>query len=243
MEKIKLITKIDYRTLKYCNLFIIKYRRRAHIWMSVTGLLALGAAAYGYFYLQQPLFGALGAGFAAYIVYQQFSVEKKLDLSLERFFYNRPVTSQTVEVDENEIIVTRTSDPSNPTTFDWSYVTEIDEMPQFYMLMIGKGAPIIIDRSDEALLEGSKSELDRIIAEKAQLKPYKKVEKDITKRPITYVHQEFPSEDVKDVDSVVSDVNDEEKFEKVITNDEVDNKDYRDLVSVEEPKIDEEKED
>lgn len=108
-------------------------------------------------------------------------LEKKLDQQLAGFFRGRPVTTQTVEIDEESVKVTRSLDPENPIEYDWSYINQIYEMPQYYMLMVGKGIPIIIDRSEEALLEGTKESLDAIIQEKAQLKPYKKTEEDLAK--------------------------------------------------------------
>lgn len=67
------------------------------------------------------------------------------------------------------------------------------------MLMVGKGAPIIIDRSSEALIDGTKENIDSIIKEKVTMKPYKRTDLDIVKIPITYVHPEFPEvmEEVK----------------------------------------------
>lgn len=208
MEKTKVLTKLDFKTLKYCNLFLMKFKRRTKLWFIITAIVSLGVAIYDIFFIkQQYMFAILGGLFIIYSSFQFFTLEKKLDNSLTRFFYNRPVNSQTVEVDEEKIILTRGADPENPINYDWSFITEICEMPQYYMLMVGKGSPIIIDRSEEMILEGTKENLDKIILDKAALKPHKKTDQDIAKIPVTYVHQEFPApEGVEDVDSVVSDV-------------------------------------
>ena len=200
MNTFKTITKLDFRTLKYCNLFLIKYRRKAYIWFIVTAVLSLGIAVYDILVIksQYRMFAVLSILFVAYSLYQMLTVEKKLDTSLSRFFQNRQVSSQIVEVDSEKITVTRSLDPNHPVTYEWAYISEIDEMPQFYMLLVGKSAPIIIDRSPENVMEGSLETLDAIIREKTSSKPYKFVTKDIVKIPITYVHQEVVVEEVKE---------------------------------------------
>ncbi|MFY9422291.1 MAG: hypothetical protein WBK54_01775 [Bacilli bacterium] len=201
MNKIKTITKLDFRTLKYCNLFLMKFKRRSKLWIIVTVVLSAGIIAYDILVPKTRIFAVLGGLFIAYSIYQFFSLEKKLDQQLAGFFRGRPVTTQTVEIDEESVKVTRSLDPENPIEYDWSYINQIYEMPQYYMLMVGKGIPIIIDRSEEALLEGTKESLDAIIQEKAQLKPYKKTEEDLAKRPITFVHEEFPSAEAVEVEA------------------------------------------
>lgn len=194
MEKTTVITKLDFRALKYCNLFIMKYKRKTSIWFLVTALISLAVVVYDLFIVSTTnyMFAILGGIFILYSGYQYFNLEKRLDTQLARFFYNRRVTEQTIEVTDEKIKVTRSVEPNNPSEFEWSFVTEILEMPQYYMLMVGRGTPIIIDRSNDALVEGTKENLDAIIKDKASMKPYKHTEEDIVKIPITYVHPEFP---------------------------------------------------
>jgi hypothetical protein len=193
MEKTTIKTRLDFKTLKYCNLFIMKFKRKAGLWFLITAIISLGIIVYDVLVVKDKyLFTILGAVFILYSGYQFINLEKRLDTQLARFFYNKRVTDQTVEITDEKIVVTRSIEPDKPAEFDWSYVTEILEMPQYYMLMIGKGAPIILDRSPEAILEGSKEHLDAIIKDKASMKPYKVTDKDIVKIPITYVHPEFP---------------------------------------------------
>lgn len=193
MEKTSVKTTLDFRTLKYCNLFIMKYKRKAHLWFIISAVISIGVVVYD---LVRPetnyMFAILGGVFVLYTIYQFFTMEKKLDSQLMKFFHNKRVTDQVVDIDEEKITVTRSFDKANPLEYDWSFITEILEMPQYYMLMAGKGSPVIIDRSFDALLDGTKENLDAIVKEKAKGKPYKAVDKDIVKIPITYVHQEFP---------------------------------------------------
>ena len=192
-EKTSVLTKLDFRTLKYCNLFIMKYKRKTSIWFLVTALISLGVVIYD---ILMPstnyMFAILGGIFILYSGYQYFNLEKRLDTQLARFFNNRRVTDQTVDVTNEKLVITRSIDPANPIEYDWSFVTEIYEMPQYYMLMIGRGSPVILDRSEEAILSGTKENLDNIIREKIATKPYKQTDQDIVKIPITYVHPEFP---------------------------------------------------
>ncbi len=201
MNKFTSTTKLDFRTLKYCNLFLIKYRRKAGIWFLVTAVLSVGIAIYDILVIksQYYMFAILAAAFVAYSLYQMFTVEKKLDQSLVRFFANRTVSSQTIELDDEHVTVTRSLDPTNPTVYDWAHITEINEMPQYYMLMVGKNAPIIIDRSADNIIEGTLEDLDAIIKAKTATKPYKMVDIDIVKIPITYVHQEPIPQDAQEV--------------------------------------------
>jgi hypothetical protein len=67
------------------------------------------------------------------------------------------------------------------------------------MLMVGKNAPIIIDRSADNIIEGTLEDLDAIIKAKTATKPYKMVDIDIVKIPITYVHQEPVPQDAQEV--------------------------------------------
>lgn len=105
MNTFKTITKLDFRTLKYCNLFLIKYRRKAYIWFIVTAVLSLGIAVYDILVIksQYRMFAVLSILFVAYSLYQMLTVEKKLDTSLSRFFQNRQVSSQIVEVDSEKL--------------------------------------------------------------------------------------------------------------------------------------------
>jgi hypothetical protein len=206
MSKITTITKLDFRTLKYCNLFLMKFQRRSKLWIIITVLLSVGIIVYDLLKLHSKMFSILGGIFILYSIYQFISLEKKLDQQLAGFFRGRPVNTQTIEIDDEKITVTRSFDPENPAVYDWSFINQIFEMPQYYMLMVGKGSPIIIDRSEEALLEGDKAALDEIILEKASLKPYKKTEEDLVKIPITFVHEEFPTADAVEVDNVTEDV-------------------------------------
>ena len=128
-----------------------------------------------------------------YTIFQALNIEKNLDKHLTNFFNNRPVVSQLIEIDSEKITIAVSTKPEEKVDYDWAYVNEICELPQYYYLFIsnGGGAPVILDKREEAIEEGSLEELKALIEEKIELKPYKKLDQDIVKRPITFVHPEI----------------------------------------------------
>lgn len=216
MEKIKLVTKFDFRTMKFCNLYLLNYKRKSYIMYIVLIALALGASSYFAFFADPKnyVMAGLFVLVALYVLYQSLSMEKSLDRSLTNFFYNRPVVEQTIELDEEGITITASTRPNEPQKYEWIFVNEIHAIPEFYMLFVGKNAPVILDRSAEALIEGTKEQLDLLIKEKAETKPYKEVNKTIVKRPITYVHNYVAPVNTKEAE-VVEENKDEVKEENV----------------------------
>ena len=216
MNNIKIVTKLDFRALKYCNLFIMKYKRNMLLKTILLFILpviviVLDLVEYHFYYAS-----ALSAVYIAWMVYSLLTVETRLDRDLARYFANRRVMTQTLEIREDEILL-HYDEKNEPIRFDWSFITEIMEMPQYFLLMAGR-SPIINDRSDEAVIDGNQADLTAIVREQAKTKPYKKIEHDIVKKPITFVHPEFPEPEVteadtesKEVENVVIEDDTEEK--------------------------------
>ena len=193
--KIKVNTKFDYRTMKYLNLYILKYKRKTFLLYGILVGLSLGAGIYltitseGKDLLWPIIFGLV----IIYTIFQALNIEKNLDKHLTNFFNNRPVVSQLIEINSEKITIAVSTKPEEKVDYDWAYVNEICELPQYYYLFIsnGGGAPVILDKREEAIEEGSLEELKALIEEKIELKPYKKLDQDIVKRPITFVHPEI----------------------------------------------------
>ena len=235
-QKVKNLTKFDYRTMKYCNLYIIKYKRHTFLVYAIMAAITIGFSIWSFVssLLDENegtnyLFPIIFILFAVYMLYQGLNVEKSLDRQLEAYFANKPVTEQIVEISEETIkILSRGLGEveANPIDVDWSQVTEIHEIPEYYFLLVGKNTPLIIDKSSEAFLEGSLEELKAIIDEKAKAKPYKHVDKNIVKRPITYVHQVFEEkvEKAEFVESKVEDTPQQETDASVEVTSEEENK-------------------
>lgn len=58
------------------------------------------------------------------------------------------------------------------------------------MLFLNGGVPVIINRNQENMIEGTIEELEALIKEKCEYKPYKVYEKELSKKlddPITYI--------------------------------------------------------
>ncbi|MFA5543191.1 MAG: hypothetical protein WDA47_05415, partial [Bacilli bacterium] len=113
------------------------------------------------------------------------------------------------------------TDPTKQVTYDWVQVTKIHEIREYFYLYLGK-QPIIVAKDPNAILEGDYEDLISIVKDKITGKPYKKVDKIIVKKPITYVHQIFNEEvseiqdgdiELHDTEEIVKDVDAVEEVE------------------------------
>lgn len=190
MNNIKIKTKYDYKTMKYLNLYLMKYKRKTVLLYIVLIVMALGAGTYlflsslgsetGPNYLWPVLFGVI----ALYTVYQLLSIEKSLDKHLKNYFQTKPLLEVTIELNEENVIETISTRPNEAQKYDWAFVQAIDEIPGYYFLFMNNNTPIVLDKSEDALLEGSFEDLAALIKEKCETKPYKFVNKEIVKHPI-----------------------------------------------------------
>src|SRR5690554_3962869 len=135
MESTKIVTKLDFKTLKYCNLFMMKYRKKTYLFYIIIAILSLAIAIADILHFKTIYLAILSGLYIIYLVYQILTIERKLDQTLTRFFSKHNVTTQTTEISEEKIILYRGKDINEPIEFDWSFITEILEMPQYYMLM------------------------------------------------------------------------------------------------------------
>lgn len=190
MKIIKTITKYDFRTLKYCNLYLMKYKRKSYLISYVFAAIALGLAVYTYVTNKEQLFFAIVfVLLAALMIFQGLTLEKKLERNLERYFFDKPVHEQMFFLSDEKVGIARDGNPENLVEYEWAYVNEIHAIPQFYLIFLtGFRAPLVIDRSEDALLEGTKEELEELLKEKSAGKPYKELNKDIVSKPVTFVH-------------------------------------------------------
>lgn len=199
-RNVKIRIKIDFKAMKYFNMYNLLYRKRfVYLYVGLT-VLCLGASVYSFFFATpEPnyLLGGVFALFAVYLIYQTLNLEKMIDRNIMNYFYNKRPVEQDLTMTDDTITITSPTDPTKTVTYDWIQITSIYEIPQFVYLYIGKH-PIIIDKDPNAVLEGSHQDLLDIVKEKASGKPYKLIDKEIVKNPITYVHQEFnDAEEIK----------------------------------------------
>ena len=202
MEKsIKLRLRIDYKAMKYYNMYNLLYRKRFvlfYIILAVVCVLGSAASFIGNnvpFLKSEPnlMLGVIFLLFTIYLVYQSVNLEKTIDRNIVNYFYNRNPIEQDLTITDETITISSPTDPEKSVIYDWIQVTNIHEINQYYYLYLGK-QPIIVDKSAEAVLEGNHEDLFAIINEKASVKPFKRVDKEIVKTPITYVHQSFVEE-------------------------------------------------
>lgn len=235
MEKnVKVRLKLDYKAMKYYNMYNLLYRKH-FVWVYVILIVVcVIGAIFSFlgdklgFIKSEPnvTIAVIFALFAAYLVYQVLTLEKTIDRNITNYFYNHNPYEQDIVINDETITFCSVKDPSQTVVHDWLEISQIHEIKQYYYLFIGK-RPIIIDRSPEAIIEGSMEDLDAIIQEKIAGKPYKKVTKEVVKKPITFVHQVFEEdqEQATEIDLEVKDAQPtEEATEIEVEVKDVDNK-------------------
>lgn len=199
-KKVKTTLRIDYKAMKYYNMYNLIYRRHFNIfYVAITVLCFAGAALNFIGFIpavnKKPdlLLGIIFIIFALYFIYQLLNLEKIIDRNISQYFHNRNVIEQEMEIDEENIIIRSKDDPTKVVSYEWIHVTQIHEINQFYFLYLGK-QPLIISKDPNDIIEGTYEDLVEILNEKIKGKPYKKITKEIVKKPITFVHQVFEEE-------------------------------------------------
>lgn len=220
-------TQYDYRTMKYFNMYNMIYRKRFQIVYIIMGLISFGVGGYSLYnaisaesiQIMNFVLPAIFVLFGVYFIYQAIFFEKVIDKNITMHFYKNPkVVNISVTVTEREVTLQIIgNNKSEPFKYDWAYITEIVEIPQFFFLYVQK-QPIIIEKDPNKITEGDYDTLVSIIMEKAQAKPYKKIDKELVTKPITYVH--VNQEDLDDAEEVSVDEVKDEVNEVENTNDE-----------------------
>lgn len=200
-KTIKVKLEYDFKTMKqynYYNLFI----RRKTIWAYIVPLIiGLGLGTY-FAIMGNYLFAIVMGVFALYLLYQIFNMEKVIDNQITKFFLRNPrVVKKEIVITDEEIAVHNPNSDKPLFSYPWEQISEIHDTLEFIFLLAFKNAPIIINKSEEFFLEGTLEELQVIIFEKAQFKPYRVYTKPIGKRPVTFAHQEF--DDVVEEDELI----------------------------------------
>ena len=130
-------------------------------------------------------------------------------------FNHRKPAEQFVEIRDDKILLTPADKPDDePFPYDWVYVTEIHEIPEYFYVYIGK-TPLIIPKDPNCITEGTYEDLDAILDDKIKTKKYKKITKELVKKPITYVHPEFDPDDADEVQNETVEVNNENETTEV----------------------------
>ena len=216
-------TQYDYRTMKYFNMYNMIYRKHFQIVYIIMGLISFGVGGYSLYnaisaetvQIMNFVLPAIFVLFGVYFIYQAIFFEKVIDKNITMHFYKNPkVVNISVTVTEREVTLQIIgNNKSEPFKYDWAYITEIVEIPQFFFLYVQK-QPIIVEKDPNKITEGDYDTLVSIIMEKAKAKPYKKIDKELITKPITYVHAN--QEDLEEAEEVsVEEVKDEEVKDEV----------------------------
>ena len=191
-RKVRVKLNVDYRTLKYYNVYVLKYVRKFYWLYAIFLLLLIGGMVYAFIVKTYVVVALMGI-FALYLVYQMLSIEKTIDRQLTaHFMRRRPQVQEYVFTDEG--ITVAPADGGDPINYEWVYVTHIYQIPQFYYLYLGK-QPIIVDRNEDMILEGTKEDLEGIIATQATKKPFKSLDKNILKEPVEFNYPDYDAMD------------------------------------------------
>ena len=191
-RKVVVKLNVDYRTLKYYNVYVLKYVRKFYWLYAIFLLLLIGGMVYSIIVKTYVVVALMGV-FALYLVYQMLSIEKTIDRQLtSHFMRRRPQVQEYTFTDEG--ITVNPADGGEPINYEWVYVTHIYQIPQFYYLYLGK-QPIIVDRNEDMILEGTKEDLEGIIATQATKKPFKSLDKNILKEPVEFNYPDYDAMD------------------------------------------------
>ena len=191
-RKVRVKLNVDYRTLKYYNVYVLKYVRKFYWLYAIFLLLLIGGIVYSII-VKTYVVVALMAVFALYLIYQMLSIERTIDRQLTaHFMRRRPQVQEYTFTDEG--ITVAPSDGGDPINYEWVYVTHIYQIPQFYYLYLGK-QPIIVDRNEDMIIEGTKEDLEGIIATQATKKPFKSLDKNILKEPVEFNYPDYDAMD------------------------------------------------
>lgn len=190
-------TRYDYKTLKYFNIVSMVYKRHYPFLYLALALLCLAFAGYQVtktltaeeIIANQFIMPGVFVIFGVYSIYCFFNFEKSIDRNLTMHFNQTPeVSSVQCKVTLEGITVTSSKNPDQPSFFEWLFITQITEINEYYYLFAGR-QPIIISKDVNNILEGDAETLKEIIDEQISKKPYRRIDKEILKNPITYVHQ------------------------------------------------------
>ena len=200
---VKVNVKFDFKTLKYANLYITNFKRKAYITNIIFSAVALGLGIFT-FIEGQWIFGVIFIALAIMTGVQIFTMEKRIDQELYKYFAKHKVGNQDVALSDELIVLKRPDDLIHSVSYKWKEVESIHEINEFFYIFTNRNRiPIIIDKSQDLIELGSleilKSIIDKKVKESEDLVAsgqrkkaikFVVVEKPISKIPVTYVHKD-----------------------------------------------------
>lgn len=196
----------DYKTLKSMTMYNTVVKRHGPIKYLVLGIVALCAAIFVIVnaiikkanstedmnITSNILMGGIFALFSIYIIIQAFQFESQVDKAIIKHLAGKKEFNEhNVIVREDKVTIIPLSHVADKYDYEWYQITNIDEIPGYFILFAGQ-MPIIIERDPNKMVEGSYEDMLEIIQEKIQTKPFKKYEKVLYKKPTPtqYEHEE-----------------------------------------------------
>lgn len=180
-------TTYDYRTLKYCNMYILKVKRKSTLIYSIMAAVCLIVAIVSFIRMEgNGKWLSLIIAFLGLWTFKNiFTEEAKVDKSLQNFFRTNAPFTQRFAFDRERIrVIAMVDGEEKQADYPWPYIQEIHMIPEFFILFLNGGTPVIIDRDESKLLKGTKEELEQIIREQSVLKPFKSYDKPFVKKMI-----------------------------------------------------------
>ena len=210
MKSFKTKTTLDFRALKVANLYVMRVKKKTPIVFGVLGLICFGAAVWSFLTPDNMVLGFIFILLGGYSIVSVITEEKKVDQSLKKYFSTNPAMTQYIGLDENNVtICVRAGETLQKAQYDWAYVQEANVLKDYIMLFLNGGVPVIINRNEESMIEGSLSELEELIKEKCEYKPYKVYDKALYKKdvdPIEYIVNDFE----ENIDEIIEKLNEVE---------------------------------
>lgn len=216
-------TTYDYRTLKYCNMYILKVKRKSTLIYSIMAAVCLIVAIVSFIRMEgNGKWLSLIIAFLGLWTFKNiFTEEAKVDKSLQNFFRTNAPFTQRFAFDRERIRVTAMVDgEEKQADYPWPYIQEIHMIPEFFILFLNGGTPVIIDRDESKLLKGTKEELEQIIREQSALKPFKSYDKPFVKKMIDITYYATLNQE----ESIVEEKPEVAEESNEITEDNKDNK-------------------
>lgn len=190
-------TTYDYRSLKYTNMYILKVKRKSAVIYSVMGIVCLVIGLVCFFTMEgaNKWISLIIVALGLWTFKNIFTEEAKVDKSLQNFFRTNAPFKQTFTFDRERIRVSAEVDGEvKQADYPWPYIQEIHMIPEYFILFLNGGTPIIIDRDESKLLQGTKEDLEQLIREQSALKPFKSYDKPFIKKFVDVTYYAAPQE-------------------------------------------------
>lgn len=189
-------TTYDYRALKYTNMYILRVKRKSTVVYSAMGIICLIIGLVCFFTMEgaNKWISLIIVALGLWTFKNIFTEEAKIDKSLQNFFRTNAPFKQTFTFDRERIRVSAEVDGEiKQADYPWAYIQEIHMIPEYFILFLNGGMPMIIDRNEEKLLQGTKEDLEQLLAEQGALKPFKSYDKPFVKKFIDITYYAAPT--------------------------------------------------